>query len=105
MKNANSFWLSGEKEVDEESFVQKMKQFVSQPDAKERVKELADTIFGLISANNNGVISYNEFCQFYKAMNVSQELIDTLFKQADTNEDGVIDHLDSQEIYAKYFLT
>ena len=77
LRTANSFSLSGKREVDEETFVQEMKKFVSQPDAKERVKELADMIFSLIDGNNDGVISYNEFCQFYKAMNVDQEFFDT----------------------------
>ena len=104
LKAVNTFGLSGE-EVDEETFVQEMKQFVSQSDARERVKELSDMIFGVINANNDGVISYNEFCQFYKAMNASQELIDTLFKQADTNKDGVIDHSETQETYANYFFS
>lgn len=103
LKAVTTFVLAGE--VDEETFVQEMKQFVSKPDAKERVKKLADMIFGIIDANNDGVISYNEFCQFFKAMNASQELIDTLFKQADTNKDGVIDHLEIQESYAKYFFS
>ena len=76
-----------------------------QPGAKERVKELADMIFRLIDGNNDGVISYNKFCEFYKAMNANQELIDTLFKQADTNKDRVINHLESQEINAKYFFS
>ena len=104
LKAVTTFVLAGA-EVDEETFVQEMKQFVSQPDAKERVKKLADMIFSVIDANNDGVISYNEFCQFYKAMNANQELIDTLFKQADTNKDGVIDHLETQESYAKYFFS
>ena len=90
MKAETTFGLSGE-EVDKETFAQEMKQFVSRSDVKERVKEFSNMIFGVIDANNDGVISYNEFCQFYKAMNASQELIDTLFKQADTNKDGVID--------------
>ena len=104
LKATITFGLSGER-VDEETFVQEMKQFVSQTDAKERVKELADMIFGVVDANNDGVISYDEFCQFYKAMNASQELIDTLFKKADTNKDGVIDHLEAQESFIKYFFS
>ena len=104
LKAVTTFGLTGG-EIDEEIFVQEMKQFVSQPDAKERVKEFADMIFGIIDADNDGVISYNEFCQFYKAMNASQELIDALFKQADINKDGVIDHLETQESYAKYIFS
>ena len=59
-------------EIDEETFVQEMKKFVSQPDAKERVKKLADMIFSVVDSNNDGVISYNEFCQFCKALNANQ---------------------------------
>ena len=92
-------------EIDEETFVQEMKKFVSQPDAKERVKKLADMIFSIVDSNNDGVISYNEFCQFCKVLNANQELIDTLFKQADTNKDDVIDHLESQESFVKYFFS
>ena len=92
-------------EIDEETFVQEMKRFVSQPDAKERVKEFSDMIFSVVDSNNDGVISYNEFCQFLKAMNANQELIDTLFKQADTNKDDVINHLESQESFVKFFFS
>ena len=59
MKAVTTFGLSGEGEVDEETFVQEMKEFVSQSDAKERVKEFSDLIFGIIDANNDEVISYN----------------------------------------------
>ena len=92
-------------EIDEETFVQEMKKFVSQPDAKERVKKFADMIFSVVDSNNDGFISYNEFCQFLKALNANQELIDTLFKQADTNKDDIIDHLESQESFIKYFFS
>ena len=102
IKAATTFELAN---MDEETFVQQMKQFVLQPDAKERVKEVADMIFGVIDTNNDGIISYDEFCQFLKALNANRELIDTLFKQADTNKDGVIDHLEAQESFIKYFFS
>ena len=82
--------LADDKGVIEEEFVQKLKKFVSQPDAKERVKELADMIFDVIDANKNGVISYDEYVQFHSILNASQKIIDTYFKTADTNNDGSI---------------
>ena len=97
--------LADDKGVIEEEFVQKLKKFVSQPDAKERVKELADMIFDVIDANKNGVISYDEFVQFHSILNASQKIIDTLFKTADTNEDGIIDRSEIQASYAKLFFS
>ena len=97
--------LADDKEVTEEEFVQKLKKFVSQPDAKERVKELADMVFDVIDANKNGVISYDEFVQFHSILNASQKIIDTLFKTADTNENGIIDRSEIQASYAKLFFS
>ena len=102
LKAVNTFELA---EIDEETYIQEMKQFVIQSDAKERVKKFADMIFDVVDANNDGVISYDELSQFLKAMNASQEIVDTLFKQADTNNDGVIDHLEAQESFVKYFFS
>ena len=42
---------------------------MSQPDAKERVKELADMTFDIIDVNKNGVISYDEYVQFLSILN------------------------------------
>ena len=91
--------------VTEEEFVQKLKKFVSQPDAKERVKELADMAFDVIDANKNGVISYDEYARFLSILNASQKIIDTYFKTADTNKDGTIDRSEIRASYDKYFFS
>ena len=77
---------------------------MSQPDAKERVKELADMIFDIIDVNKNGVISYDEYVRFLSILNASRKIIDTLFKTADTNKDGIIDRSEIRASYDKYFL-
>ena len=97
--------LAEDRGVTEEEFVQKLKNFVSQPHAKEHVKELADTVFDVIDANKNGVISYDEYVQFHSILNASQKIIDTFFKAADTNKDGIIDRSEIQASYAKYFFS
>ena len=95
--------MAEEQGVTEKEFIEQTKKFVSQPDAKECVKELPDMVFEVIDANKNGVISYEEYSQVYKAFNAIQEMIDTYFKAADTNGDGVIDSSEIQESYIKYF--
>ena len=97
--------LAEDRGVTEEEFVQKLKNFVSQPHAKECVKELADMVFDVIDANKNGVISYDEYVRFHSISNASQKIIDTLFKAADTNKDGIIDRSEIQASYAKYFFS
>ena len=52
--------LVDEKGVTEEEFIEKAKNFVSHPDAKEHVKTLVDIIFNIIDTNKDGLISYNE---------------------------------------------
>ena len=57
-----------EKGATEDEFIERAKKFVSQPDAKEHVKELVDATFQVMDANKNGVVSYEEFLQFHKAL-------------------------------------
>ena len=54
------------------------------------MRELADMVFGVVDAKKNGIISYDEYSQFYRAFSADQKLIDTFFKRADTNEDRVV---------------
>ena len=84
--------LVDEKGVTEEEFIERAKKFVSQPDSKERVKVSVDSVFNIMDANNDGVISYEEFLQFHKSLNIKQEAIDMLFNTADVNGDVVIDY-------------
>ena len=92
-KVIQSTLLVDEKGVTEEEFIERAKKFVSQPDSKERVKVLVDSVFNIMDANNDGVISYEEFLQFHKSLNIKQEAIDMLFNTADVNESLIIKKL------------
>ena len=104
-KILQSVTLAEEQGVTEKEFIEQAKKFVSQPDAKEHVKKLADMVFEVVDANKDGVISYEEYSHFYRAFNARQEMIDAFFKAADTNGDGVIDPSETQESYSKYFFS
>ena len=97
--------LIDDKGVTEEEFVERAKQFVSQPDAKEHVKALVDALFNIMDDNKDGLISYEEFMHFYKSFNVPQEAIDMIFKDVDANGDGVIDYSETYEISAKFYFS
>ena len=97
--------LVDEKGATEDEFIERAKKFVSQPDAKEHVKELVDAIFKVMDANKDGVVSYEEFLQFHKAFNIDQETIDTVFKDTDTNGDGVIDQAENYESFVNFFFS
>ena len=97
--------LVDEKGVTEEEFIEQSKILVSQPDAKERVKVLVDIIFKLMDADEDGIISYEEFLQLHKAFNIKQEMIDMLFNAADTNGDGVIDYEETYESFIKFYFS
>ena len=91
--------------INEKEFIENARKFVSQPDAKAHVREFAKKMFEIVDANKDGIISKDEFTQFYRALNASQEMIDRSFKAADTNEDGVIDCSELQETYVKFIFT
>ena len=92
--------------ANQDEFVQGMKQFVTQPDARERVNAYAAMVFGVIDADKNGVIDFDEFTQFHKAStNMTDELIKKLFADADTNGDGVIQASEFEESVAKFLLS
>ena len=97
--------LVDEKGVTEDEFIERAKKFVSQPDAKERVKVLVDALFNIMDDNKDGLISYEEFLDFYKSFNVPPDAIDMIFKDADANGDGVIDYSETYEISAKFYFT
>ena len=97
--------LVDEKGATEEEFIEKAKIFVSQPNAKEQVKELVDAIFKIMDADKDGVVSYEEFLQFHKAFNIEQEMIDMVFKDTDINGDGVIDQAENYESFVNFFFS
>ena len=97
--------LSEKQGLNEEEFVESARKFVSQPDAEVRVKEFADNVFEIVDANKDGVISKDEYTQFYRALNASQEMIDGFFNTADTNGDGFINRSEIRESYVKFFFT
>ena len=92
--------------VNEDEFVQGMKQFVTKPDARERVKAYAAMVFGIMDANKNGVVDFDEFKQFHTAgANMDDNLIQRLFTNADTNGDGVIQPSELEDSIVKYILS
>ena len=91
--------------INEKEFIENARKFVSQPDAEAHVREFAKKVFEIIDANKAGVISKDEFTQFYRALNASQELIDRSLKVADANEDGFIDRSDLQETFVNFIFT
>ena len=97
--------LADEKGVTEEEFIERAKTFVSQPDAKERVKVLVDAMFKIMDTKGNGTVSYEEFSQFQKSFHIEQEMIDKFFKSADTNGDGVIDYQENSANFTKFFFS
>ena len=97
--------LVDEKGSTEEEYIERTKQFVSQPDAKERVKGFIDMFFKIMDADNDGIISYEDFFQFYKSFNVEKEMIDILFSSVDTNGDGVIDYQETYENFVNFFFS
>ena len=107
----NSVWSfgiggSGGQGVNEDKFVQGMKQFVTRPDARERVNAYSAIVFGIIDADKDGVIDYDEFKQFHKACsNMDDQLIQRLFKDADINGDGVIRVSEFKASTAKFMLS
>ena len=104
-KTLQSVTLAEERGVEEKEFIENARKFVFQPNVVECVRELADMVFGMVGDNKNGIISYDEYSQFYRAINANQKLIDTFFKRADTNEDSIIDRSEIRESYVNYFFS
>ena len=94
-----------DKGVTEEEFIERAKKFVSEPDAKERVKVIIDATFKLMDATGDGIVSYEEFLQFHKSLNVEQELIDKYFESVDINGDGVINYRENSANFTKFFFS
>ena len=107
----NSVWSfgiggRGGQGINEDDFVQGMKQFVTRPDAREHVNAYSAMVFGVIDTDRNGVIDYDEFKQFHKACsNMDDQLIQRLFTDADTNGDGVIRVSEFEASTVKFMLS
>ena len=102
-----SYGTRGAEGANEEQFVEGMKEFVAQPDARQRVNAFAAMLFELIDVNKNGVTTFDEHLQFHKACNtkMDEELLKRIFNDADTNGDGVIQLSELEESLAKFFLS
>ena len=107
----NSVWSfgiggRGGQGVHEDEFVQGMKQFVTRPDARERVNAYSAIVFGVIDADKDGVIDYDEFKQFHKACsNMDDQLIQRFFTDSDTNGDGIIQFSEFKATTVKFLLS
>ena len=107
LKSVWSYGISeGGQGMNEDEFVQGMKQPVTQPDARDCVNTYAVMVFGIIDADKNEVIDFDEFKQFhYAGTNMDDNLIKRFFTDADTNGDGVIQLSELQESIAKFLLS
>ena len=93
LRSVLSYGIQGRVDgVNENEFVEGMKKFVTQPDARERVNAYAAAIFEVVDQDKNGVLSFDEFLQFHRASNTKfdEGLAKRIFEDADTNGDGVI---------------
>ena len=97
--------LVDETGVTEKEFIERAKKFVSEPDAKERVKAIMDATFKIMDATGDGIVSYEEFLQFHKSLNVEQEVIDKFFESVDINGDGVINYRENSANFTKFFFS
>ena len=104
-----SVWSYGIQElaqgVNEDEFVQGMKEFVTRPDARECLSAYAAMVFELMDGDKNGNVSLEEFNQFHRAMNFNEDLIKHFFRSVDTNGDGVIQPSEVEESVVKFFLS
>ena len=102
-----SYATRGAEGTNEEEFVEGMKEFVAQSDARQRVNGFAAMLFEVMDTDKNGVISFDEFMGFHKASNtkLDEELLKGIFMDADTNRDGVIQPSELEESLAKFFLS
>ena len=107
----NSVWSfgiggGGGQGVNEDEFVQGMKQFVTRPDARERMNAYSAMVFGVIDTDKDGVINFDEFKQFHKACsNLDDQLTQRFFTDADTDGDGVIQASEYEATIVKFMLS
>lgn len=96
----------GAKGATEDEFIEGMKKFVTQPNARELLNAYAAVIFEVADEDKNGVISFDEFLHFHRASNakIDEELLKRLFKDADTNGDGVIQPEEFEESLVRSFM-
>ena len=104
----NSVWSfgiggGGGQGVNEDEFVQGMKQFVTRPDARERMNAYSAMVFGVIDTDKDGVINFDEFKQFHKACSNMDD--QHFFTDADTDGDGVIQASEFEASIVKFMLS
>ena len=95
--------LTNEKGVTEEEFIERAKLFVTQQDTKERIKGLVHILFNIMDADDDGIISYEEFLQLHEAFNIKQEMTDLVFKTDESKVDGDIDFPETYENFVKLY--
>ena len=104
----NSVWSfgtggGGGQGVNEDEFVQGMKQFVTRPDARECMNAYSTMVFGVIYSDKDGVINFDEFKQFHKACSNMDD--QRFFTDADTDGDGVIQASEFEASIVKFMLS
>ena len=83
-----------------------MKEFANLPDAKDRINELADIIFGLVDTDKDSVLSFEELFEYGRNVAMMDEdMVRLMFEVSDLNKDGVIDPEEFRTMIRRMYLT
>ena len=68
------------------------------------LKPFMDELFPAIDENNNGILSKDNYCSFYRACNNSDEDAELAFHEMDANKDGYISHLEFYTMFYQFHM-
>ena len=92
--------------ANEQQFIERMKKFVSRPDARERCKRYGAMVFEAMDIDKNGVVTRDEYAKFHRAAaHMNDELIEEMFNQVDVDKDGVIRRQEEEAIVIGFVLS
>lgn len=69
------------------------------------LKPFLDELFFAIDQNNDGLISKEAYCAFYRAFNNSEEDAEKAFNAMDINNDGQISHLEFYSMFYQFHMS
>ena len=92
--------------VNVDEYIEGMKEFANLLDAKDRINELADIIFGLVDTDKDSVLSFEELFEYGRNVAMMDEdMVRLMFEVSDLNKDGVIDPEEFRTMIRRMYLT
>ena len=97
--------VGGGDAIAKDAFIDAMKQLVHDPGMKATLEGPLPLFFHAVDNNNDGMISEDEFCLFFRIIGLDEKMAPASFQAIDTNNDGLLSKDEFVTAGTEFFLS